>query len=109
MAGWIYILTYRPQGLLYVGVTRDLPQRLRDCRAGRSARFCKTYDCTRLVWAERHPSICAAIARELTLRSWCRPWKLRLIDDANPDWADLAEAILADGRAFAPEAVASVG
>ena len=93
MAGWTYIMTDKPFGMLYVGVTCDLPQRLRDCRAGRASRFCNTFDCTRLVWAEQHDTIDAAIAHERVLKNWCRPWKQRLVTDANPDWADLSEAL----------------
>jgi len=36
----------------------------------------------------------SAIAREKTLKEWKRKWKLRLIEDLNPEWIDLNEKLL---------------
>ena len=34
-----------------------------------------------------------AIAREKSLKAWKRAWKVRLIEEANPDWRDLFDLI----------------
>lgn len=45
----------------------------------------------RLVWYERHAFITEAIRRERAIKGWLRNWKLKLIEDLNPDWRDLSE------------------
>ena len=34
-----------------------------------------------------------AISREKELKKWRRDWKIRLIEDENPDWLDLYPSI----------------
>ncbi|BBB08828.1 hypothetical protein [Sphingopyxis sp. EG6] len=46
-----------------------------------------------LVYAESFDRIDEAIAREKALKKWNRVWKLRLISETNPQWADLFETI----------------
>jgi putative endonuclease len=46
-----------------------------------------------LVYAEPFGRIDEAIVREKALKKWKRGWKLRLISEANPEWADLFEHI----------------
>jgi putative endonuclease len=87
--GWVYIMTNKPHGTLYIGVTADLAARTIQHRSGSGAKFCKTYNLTRLVYAERHESIEDAIAREKAMKAWKRVWKLRLIQEHNPLWNDL--------------------
>ena len=58
-----------------------------DVRSG----FSKTYGCTRLVWFEAHGDMRFAIQREKNLKRWNRAWKLKLIEDLNPDWRDLSD------------------
>ena len=87
--GWTYIMTNRPHGVLYIGVTADLPARVTQHRTGQGSRFCKRYGCTRLVQAERHNTILDAIAREKAMKAWPRVWKLRTIAEQNSTWADL--------------------
>jgi len=91
--GWTYILTNKPCGVLYVGVTADLAARMVAHREGRGSDFVKRYNCMRLVLVEHHSSIDDAIRREKTLKNWKRDWKLRLIADVNPEWDDLFEQI----------------
>ena len=91
--GWTYILTNKPGGVLYIGVTADLAERIMQHRAGRGSVFCKRYGVKRLVLAERHESIDAAILREKALKAWQRAWKIRLVEEANPLWDDLFEHI----------------
>jgi putative endonuclease len=89
--GWVYIVTNRPNGTLYVGVTSDLLRRAWEHREGVIAGFTRRYGLKHLVYAEHHDSISAAIGRETRFKHWPRAWKVRLIVANNPTWADLYE------------------
>jgi putative endonuclease len=65
--GWVYIMTNRPNGTLYVGVTGTL-RRIWEHREGVAEGFTKRYELKRLVYAERHEDIRAAIQREKTMK-----------------------------------------
>jgi putative endonuclease len=93
----VYILTSQPRGTLYIGVTSDLMARLWQHREEALPGFTKRHTIKRLVWYEMHATMDVAIAREKQLKNWHRPWKLNLIEQANPHWADLAV-----GLGFAP-------
>ncbi|MBC7159485.1 MAG: GIY-YIG nuclease family protein [Porphyrobacter sp.] len=94
MAGWTYILTNKPRGVLYVGVTADLSARMMQHRAGTGSGFCRRYGLKRLVLAERHDRIENAIMREKALKAWKRDWKIALVEAANPSWDDLFELMV---------------
>ena len=91
--GWVYIVTNRPNGTLYVGVTNDLARRAWEHREGAANGFTKRYGLKRLVFAEHHEDIRAAIQREKTLKHLPRAWKVRLIIGSNPDWHDLYDSL----------------
>ena len=91
--GWTYILTDRPFGILYVGVTADLSARVTAHREGRGSAFCRKWGLNWLVLVETHSTIDDAILREKALKNWKRDWKLRLIAETNPEWNDLFEYI----------------
>ncbi len=93
MGGWVYMMTNRPNGTLYVGVTSDLERRVGEHRAGLIEGFTKRYGLKRLVYAERHDDIRTAIQRERNMKHWPRAWKLDLILQQNPDWDDLYEPV----------------
>ena len=84
-----YILANERNGTLYVGVTSDLHGRMSEHRQGLLEGFTKRYGVTRLVYHEHHLSMDEAIEREKRLKKWRRDWKVRLIEQANPDWIDL--------------------
>ena len=86
-------MTNRPRGVLYIGVTANLPARIWQHRNGKGSRFCRRYRLTRLVLAEQHGSIEDAIAREKAMKAWKREWKIALIEQANPGWNDLWEVM----------------
>ena len=92
--GWVYFLTNRPNGTLYVGVTADLVRRVWEHREGVAPGFTKRYGLKRLVHIERHEEINRAIARETRLKHWPRAWKVRLIVATNPLWDDLYPSLL---------------
>jgi putative endonuclease len=93
MTAWIYIVTNRKDGTLYVGATSDLRQRIYDHRAGAKKGFTQRYKLHRLVYFEAHATMLLALQREKTLKRWNRAWKVRLINQDNPEWADLSELI----------------
>jgi putative endonuclease len=92
-AGWVYIMTNRPNGTLYVGVTSDLRRRVFDHKAGATGGFTSKYELHRLVYAERHENIVGAIQREKNIKHWPRAWRVCLIGRDNPEWNDLAESL----------------
>ena len=87
--GYVYILTNRPNGILYVGVTNDLVRRVFEHRSGFVDGFTKRYGSRRLVYFERFVDIRDAIQREHNIKHWPRAWKVRKILIDNPDWNDL--------------------
>jgi putative endonuclease len=89
-AAWIYIMTNRPNGTLYLGVTNDLTRRIREHQDGCGSPFTIRYKLDRLVYAEQHGDIVTAIQRETALKHWPRAWKVRLIVAGNPEWNDLS-------------------
>jgi putative endonuclease len=91
--GWVYFLTNRPNGILYVGVTSDLAKRIWEHREGVAESFTKRHGLKILVYAERHESIHAAIQREKNIKHWPRTWKVRLILAENPAWDDLYDGL----------------
>ena len=88
--GFVYIMTNRPAGVLYIGVTADLLRRIHQHRSGQGSSFCRRYGLDRLVLVEEYPTIEEAIVREKHLKKWERAWKIALIEAANPDWQDLS-------------------
>ena len=91
--GWTYIMTNRPRGVLYIGVTANLAARVSQHRNGDGSDFCSRYNLTRLVLAEQHDRIEEAIAREKAMKAWKRNWKIELIERGNPQWIDLWDSI----------------
>jgi len=94
MSGWVYIVTNKPNGILYTGVTVKLPERIWDHRHGNGGAFTRRYKLKRLVYVEQHDRIEQAIQREALIKSWPRAWKVRLITAMNPNWNDLYDQII---------------
>jgi len=90
---FVYIVASARNGTLYIGVTNDLPRRAYEHREGLLEGFTKKYGVKMLVWYEEHSDIRDAIVREKRLKKWERKWKLRLIEEANPDWNDLGSTL----------------
>ena len=92
--GWVYILTNRANGVLYVGVTNNLIRRVYEHRTGAVPGFTKRYGLKMLVYFEGHDDIRLAIQREHNMKHWSRTWKVRLILRENPQWRDLFPELL---------------
>jgi putative endonuclease len=91
--GWIYIVTNKANGVLYVGVTSNIARRAYEHREGLIDGFTKRYGLKQLVYIEPHEEILAAIQREKNIKHWPRTWKVRLIHAANPNWYDLYDTL----------------
>jgi len=92
-AGYVYMLTNKKSGTLYIGVTSDLVKRIYEHKTKPIDGFTKRYNLDKLVYYEIHNSIREAIVREKQLKNWHRQWKINLIEEHNPDWDDLYAAI----------------
>ena len=86
---YVYILASNIGGTLYTGMTNDLARRVSQHRDKSVAAFTRRYNVSRLVWFEHHNDVRAAISREKQIKRWKRAWKIRLIEEVNPDWHDL--------------------
>ena len=89
----VYILASDRNGTPYVGVTSDLPKRIWEHRNGVAEGFTKKFGVHRLVYAESHDTMEAAILREKRVKEWKRAWKIELIEKANPQWRDLYDSL----------------
>ena len=85
-----YILASGHYGTLYIGVTSRLVARLWQHRNGAIPGFTSRYAVHHLVHFELFGDMPAAITREKQLKNWQRQWKINLINEANPEWRDLA-------------------
>jgi len=91
---FVYLLTSKKNGTLYVGVTNNLLRRVSEHRAGVASSFTRKYSVKRLVYFEAHSEIETAIQREKRLKRWRRAWKTGLIERNNPDWRDLYPSLI---------------
>jgi putative endonuclease len=94
MCYFVYMLTSKRNGTLYVGVTNDLVRGTGEHRDKVVPGFTKRHGVDILVWYESHDDINAAIAREKQIKGWNRAWKLRLIEKQNSGWNDLAPGLV---------------
>ena len=94
MNSYIYIMTNKPNGTLYIGVTSDIVKRIYQHKNKLADSFTKRYNLNKLVYYEVYDEIDEAIKREKQLKFWKRDWKIELIEKMNNDWNDLYDEIL---------------
>jgi putative endonuclease len=94
---FVYMLASGHYGTLYVGVSNDIIARTWEHKNDRAIGFTRKYAVHRLVWFEQHQDIREAIAREKRIKRWLRDWKIGLIEEANPHWADLYPGLIKAG------------
>ena len=87
---YVYILTSKRNGKLYIGFTDDLERRMRKHKLKEVEGFTKKYDVDKLVYFELYETSNEAFISERRLKKWRRNWKLELIESKNPDWNDLS-------------------
>ena len=85
----VYILASERNGTLYIGVTSNLVKRIWEHRNHVAPGFTDRYGVSMLVFYEAHACMESAIRREKLLKKWKRDWKVRLIEEGNPQWRDL--------------------
>jgi putative endonuclease len=90
---YVYMLASQRNGTLYLGVTRDIVRRVYQHRTKATPGFTSRYGVQRLVWFEAYDDPTNAITREKEIKKWRRAWKLRLIEEVNPQWRDLYDEI----------------
>ena len=93
MTGFVYMMSDKPRGVIYTGVTSDLLGRVWEHRNHVFRGFTSKYRVEKLVWFEQNPNIVLAIQREKSLKRYHREWKISLIEGLNPTWEDLFERI----------------
>ena len=90
---YVYILASRIGGTLYIGVTNDLIRRVGEHKLKLVEGFTEKHDVVKLVYFEQFDDSENAIKREKRLKKWNRAWKIRLIEEHNPNWEDLYPGI----------------
>ena len=86
-------MTNRKEGVLYVGMTKNLARRVREHKRGQS-KFTRKYNLKKLVWYKTTESIAAATGEEQRMKRWKREYKINLIEKMNPYWRDLSDDVL---------------
>lgn len=86
---FVYILTSKYNGTLYIGVTSNLKKRVFEHKNKLMKGFTEKYDVHQLVYYEQVSDVYSALTREKQLKAWKRDWKIRIINEFNPGWKDL--------------------
>ena len=90
---YVYILTNKPTGVLYTGMTNDLKRRVYEHKARLVAGFAERYNADKLVYYEVWGDAYSAISREKQIKAGPRRRKIELIEAGNPEWNDLYEGL----------------
>ncbi|WP_286951358.1 GIY-YIG nuclease family protein, partial [Mesonia sp.] len=89
---YIYIMTNKPNGVLYIGVTDNLEERVKEHKLKVYPKsFTARYNCDKLVYLEEIENGVEAAKREKQFKKWKRDWKIKLIEEMNPRWIDISE------------------
>ncbi len=90
---YVYILTNKKNGTLYIGSTSNLKQRINQHKRKSNYGFTNKYNLDTLVYVEKMADVQTARKREKQLKWWKRNWKTDLIEKENPEWSDLYETL----------------
>ena len=88
---YLYIITNKKNGVLYIGVTNNLERRMFEHKNKLIKGFSSRYNLDKLVYLEVYQYVEDAIKREKNMKKWKREWKINLIVEDNPDWGDLSK------------------
>jgi len=91
---YVYIMASKRNGTLYIGVTNDLIKRIYEHKNNLVDGFTKKYRIHNLVYYEQTEDVKSALQREKQLKKWNRKWKIRLIEEMNPEWKDLYDSLI---------------
>lgn len=90
----VYMVTNRKNGVLYIGVTSNLIQRVWQHKHKVVSSFSERYNLDKLVWFEFHETMESAIRKEKLMKTWYRQWKINVIVEMNENWDDLYDSLL---------------
>jgi putative endonuclease len=91
---YVYILASKKHGTLYLGVTSDLVKRVYEHKQNAIEGFTKKYNVHCLVYYEVYQDVGETILREKLMKKWNRKWKIRCVEEMNPEWKDLYNEIV---------------
>ncbi len=94
-AYYVYIMTNKRNGTLYIGMTNNIIRRIYEHKNKKVEGFTKTYSLTQLVYYEKYNYVWDAINREKQLKTWKREWKITIIENENHQWLDLSDQFTA--------------
>ncbi|WP_237688818.1 GIY-YIG nuclease family protein [Flagellimonas aurea] len=87
----VYIMSNKPNGVLYIGVTDNLDERVKEHKLKVYPQsFTAKYNCDKLVYFEKFENGEEAVKKEKQMKKWKRDWKIGLIEDFNPNWVDIS-------------------
>ncbi|HEY9113886.1 MAG TPA: GIY-YIG nuclease family protein, partial [Bacteroidales bacterium] len=75
---YVYIITNKRNGALYIGMTGDLNRRIGEHKSKEIEGFSKKYGLDKLVYYEEFDSADEAFKKERQMKKWNRSWKIRL-------------------------------
>ena len=90
---FVYIMAKARNSTFYVGITSDLQKRVWEHKNEVADSFTKKHNIKNLVYYEIFDNPENAIRREKRLKKWNRSWKMKVIEEMNPNWEDLYEKI----------------
>lgn len=99
----VYIMASRQNGTLYIGMTSDLVKRVYEHRNGLIKGFTHKYAVKQLVYYTFFGDVTLAIQKEKQMKNWKRAWKLKLIEEFNPQWHDMYNDIVDFNDVPAPQ------
>lgn len=88
---YIYIMTNKVNGVLYIGISDNIGERVKEHQLKVYPKsFTAKYNCDRLIYLEEYDNGLEAAKREVNLKKWKRAWKIKLIEEVNPSWMDIS-------------------
>jgi putative endonuclease len=91
----------KANGVIYLGVTDNIEERVREHKNKIYPRsFTVRYNCENLVYFEEFENGEEASTRERQFKKWKREWKIKLVEEMNPNWSDLSINWNLDTREF---------
>lgn len=92
---YVYVMSDKPNGMIYVGMTNDLIRKIALHKSNQISGFPLNYSVTNLVYFEEFTDHDRAKRREALFNKWTnRRWLISIIEDTNPKWHDLSEKII---------------
>jgi putative endonuclease len=86
---YVYMLVNKKGGIFYTGITSNLPKRIYEHKNELADGFTKKYNIKILVYYEVYDDFDNAVRREKRLKRWNRDWKIKAVEEMNPEWKDL--------------------